>query len=595
MDNNKMVGDETLTIRLSAMERELGALKRDRERLKSQLASMRQSRSWRVTAPLRGLMAMFSRLFRTSAAAAEERPTPAEARQAQSEALADQEIEWLRRARGASDDCEASAWMCAAPGENAISPPQERVHVRIYGHVQGVDFRNWFARCAKTHGLEVRAYNNKDGSVKAVFIGASTIIDTIIPRLRRGPKRARVDQIIISGSKSSEAKLVGKSSVQSLSDRIRWTTDTIDKFSKLMDESSDEADQFCDEVVQAYREQHSRQAWVMNRLIRIALNRGKKDTALRLAENLACEQLSANNLRSQSLAQARLGESFKSCIRTNWAIRRSCGELHPASLLTKKLNGADYARLLGIRTPTKFQADISHTKIKVAPGRVIKPCGSSQCKGVFQILKDGSIYDVRNQLFQSEDIMFEAIKNMVKSGTPDSWIVEEFIEGQKGNPPTDLKLYCFYGDIPLIVNIQRYPAHKLNFLNATGEKLACHPGYEGMEWEGSGFTPEEIESVRKISLSIPLPFMRIDFVRSKEGELVFSEFTHTPAQFENFENDFDRLLGKNFVDAESRLYGDLMAGASFSKWKEFAASRRINTSMDGGENVTKDACVSDHP
>ncbi len=66
----------------------------------------------------------------------------------------------------------------------------------------------------------------------------------------------------------------------------------------------------------------------------------------------------------------------------------------------------------------------------------------------------------------------------------------------------------------------------------------------------------------RISLEIPAPFIRIDFIRRAAG-LYFCEFTPRPGSVGAFNRKYDHLLGVKFHEAEARLYNDLMSGKEF--------------------------------
>lgn len=69
--------------------------------------------------------------------------------------------------------------------------------VSITGRVQGVGYRAWAAERAKVHGLSGWVRNELDGTVTAVFHGASIAVQAIIDECRDGPPSAMVDHIAI--------------------------------------------------------------------------------------------------------------------------------------------------------------------------------------------------------------------------------------------------------------------------------------------------------------------------------------------------------------------------------------------------------------
>lgn len=79
----------------------------------------------------------------------------------------------------------------------AVSPPPAAtcVRVRIEGLVQGVGFRYWTRKTAIDLGLDGWVRNRRDGGVEAVLAGSPSVVETMIARLRRGPRSSRVDRV----------------------------------------------------------------------------------------------------------------------------------------------------------------------------------------------------------------------------------------------------------------------------------------------------------------------------------------------------------------------------------------------------------------
>ena len=69
------------------------------------------------------------------------------------------------------------------------------VHVTIRGQVQGVGFRAFIERHAQERGLDGWVRNREDGSVEAVFAGASAAVDTVLEACRQGPRGARIENL----------------------------------------------------------------------------------------------------------------------------------------------------------------------------------------------------------------------------------------------------------------------------------------------------------------------------------------------------------------------------------------------------------------
>ena len=68
-------------------------------------------------------------------------------------------------------------------------------HLLIEGRVQGVGYRAWMVREARSLGLSGWVRNRVDGSVEAVVAGPEPAVQALLTACRRGPMLARVDRI----------------------------------------------------------------------------------------------------------------------------------------------------------------------------------------------------------------------------------------------------------------------------------------------------------------------------------------------------------------------------------------------------------------
>jgi acylphosphatase len=76
-----------------------------------------------------------------------------------------------------------------------MSEKPVRLHARIYGRVQGVNFRYYTQREAIALGLVGWVANRFDGSVEVVAEGAKPTLQKFLAFLHRGPPSARVDRV----------------------------------------------------------------------------------------------------------------------------------------------------------------------------------------------------------------------------------------------------------------------------------------------------------------------------------------------------------------------------------------------------------------
>ncbi len=69
------------------------------------------------------------------------------------------------------------------------------VRILVRGRVQGVGYRDWAARQARSLGLGGWVRNRQDGSVELLAAGEEGALEELEARCRQGPPVARVDAV----------------------------------------------------------------------------------------------------------------------------------------------------------------------------------------------------------------------------------------------------------------------------------------------------------------------------------------------------------------------------------------------------------------
>lgn len=82
--------------------------------------------------------------------------------------------------------------------EGSPSGDRVRAHVVVHGIVQGVYFRSSTKRQADALGLDGWVRNRADGSVEAVFEGASDAVARMLAWCRVGPPHAQVEDVEVA-------------------------------------------------------------------------------------------------------------------------------------------------------------------------------------------------------------------------------------------------------------------------------------------------------------------------------------------------------------------------------------------------------------
>lgn len=231
----------------------------------------------------------------------------------------------------------------------------------------------------------------------------------------------------------------------------------------------------------------------------------------------------------------------------------------------------EIASSFGIRVPHTYQESLPWKEVDIVPGSVIKPVDGAGSRGVYIFLKNKIIDVKRGQELKSKKEFEERISDDIRSGRvlKDCFNLEEVVceDKNKGNPARDLKFYSFYGRVPLLLETIRYPALKRCWWNRKGE-IVDTGKYTNKHFKGDGVCQSYYSKVEKISSKIPAPFVRLDFLKSYEGDLVLGEISPNPADFDSFNLYFDRILGESYLDAEARMFRDIfLNGKSFMEYK----------------------------
>lgn len=257
-------------------------------------------------------------------------------------------------------------------------------------------------------------------------------------------------------------------------------------------------------------------------------------------------------------------------------------------VLNGKLNAYAFADQLGVQYPKTYLAGVPLTQVEAAEqGRVvIKPLNGSSSQGVFVVISPDRIFDVPQQIWlDSWEELISTMRAGLESGRvgKDSWVVEELIleDEEAGTPGRDLKFYCFYGRVGLVLEIRRR-GDGVAYCEWDGQGQPLYSGKYVSTWfQGDGVTQEQLDYAASISSKIPAPFMRIDFLKAQNAPagMVFGEFTPRPGNFHAFNDAVDRMLGDAFLAAEGRLNRDLVQRKNgFREFRELLKQRAKSNS-----------------
>ncbi|TBT83380.1 hypothetical protein ET989_11885 [Propioniciclava sinopodophylli] len=165
------------------------------------------------------------------------------------------------------------------------------------------------------------------------------------------------------------------------------------------------------------------------------------------------------------------------------------------------------------------------------------------------------------------------MQELIASGqvASDLWIVERLVMSDHApdEPARDLKFYCFYGQIPLMLETTRHPIVQRCWYDAGGERVQTGK-YTDQLFSGHGIPETYVEAALRISTEVPSPFVRVDFLASPDGP-VFNKITPKPGGSHLLNRRWDVRLGNRFLAAERRLLEDLLQGRRFEAFLRHAS------------------------
>lgn len=262
--------------------------------------------------------------------------------------------------------------------------------------------------------------------------------------------------------------------------------------------------------------------------------------------------------------------SYRACMNMRVRQYQLLGTL-PEYELDDKQTAYRFMEKQAIRTPDSPEDIYTIETLPEKENIVIKPANGAGGRGVYIVYASSDIISVKTgeKLSNWSLLKHRMEKDLQENKVDqDAWRIEELILEDTAHKVSgrDVKFYCFYGKVGVILEIIRTPEMKYCWWDGQGNRIQTGK-YDDKAFEGRGVSKEEIDMAERISSLIPSPFMRIDFLRSEKG-LVFGEFTPKPGNYDEFNDKIDTYLGNLFIEAQGKLDRDLLQGKAFQIFKE---------------------------
>lgn len=259
--------------------------------------------------------------------------------------------------------------------------------------------------------------------------------------------------------------------------------------------------------------------------------------------------------------------------------KKQLGKVPETYLGIRKDHDEEFAESVGVRTATTVYRGAFPESPGADSDLVLKPVRSSDAIGAYYILGD-RLFSIEESVELDDWATLKAHAHRTACKSADGageWELQDLVLLNE-RPAPDLKFYCFYGEIGVVLEVSRYPEWRYAYFDGSLSPIdlrnESRPAFKSLSDTsvyGNGLSEENLEIVRSLSLEIPVPFMRLDFLNSDDG-LVFCEFSSAPGASHDLTRIEDERLGTMYHSAEVRLVSDLLGGKKFLPYKNSGRS-----------------------
>jgi len=267
-----------------------------------------------------------------------------------------------------------------------------------------------------------------------------------------------------------------------------------------------------------------------------------------------------------------VGMSFRSSLnhlrRIKDYMHQNGTEFFPAD--NNKNQDRAFGKLLGMPVPKTYQSGVRLDQIRLLPKSFLKPLIGSSSMAVFYVDEGLALHSIKTgNKYGTLTEAGDEIQRFDKHISGDHWLLEEAVMNGKDRSANDFKVFSFYGEIGMFLEINRTSSETPRYAtyDASGRQIIRNP--RELTFRGSGVPSALYEMSKKISLAAPIPFLRIDFHLGVD-DLYLGEITPQPGGMhaDRIYEELDRALGRCFGGAEARLYLDLLRGKRFPEFQE---------------------------
>jgi len=244
-----------------------------------------------------------------------------------------------------------------------------------------------------------------------------------------------------------------------------------------------------------------------------------------------------------------------------------------ANQVARKLKAYSFAQSHGVRIPALvglWDAPEDIPWDDLPDQVVIKSHTGASSRGVFPLQRiDGRWFVVtRPEPIEPADVV-EQLTALAREGRIDGpYFGQQLIgEGRDNVLPTELRVYCFYGEVG-VVNVRRATSHGDNAGTRARRYLPDgSPGPRHRRHDDDIELPDVFHTAvdvgRRLSTHVPRAFVRVDLLED-DGDVVFGELTPRPGGPHYFGPEDDRRLGELWEQAQARVLNDVIDGSDYA-------------------------------
>jgi hypothetical protein len=261
-----------------------------------------------------------------------------------------------------------------------------------------------------------------------------------------------------------------------------------------------------------------------------------------------------------------LGPSFNRKVETGLRVAELAASLlgihrHQLSAFDNKAQIPGIADAAGVPIPRRIYDAVHYVDIgwsKLPSAVVIKPVWGAGTAGVRVLTRDNSGWDsgwfeaLSGRIWTTRELV-QSHESLIQEGLVSRDLIIEEKVGSGAEPPPDWKFFTFQGEVELVQESVQTGGTRFCFYDLEWRRLKKVHYLKVSDWSlpGPVFPERLLDAARKVSIAVPLPFVRVDLYE-QDGRVLLGELTPYPGQ-RMFRPTWDLKLGRAWEMAEARL------------------------------------------